>query len=130
MNELEAFQKGVCCFCETNIMGELTQLETISYKQTALCPECWIDSVRTNPVNGNRKAPVQMGLPLVGEMPAIISMPPLAMATLIAHESKLLKGAIIRVVDRGTVCNFDIIFPSTEARHGIEKFLRGTVTKN
>lgn len=124
INQIEAFQRKVCCYCEVNVDGELTRLQTFVYQKTALCPECYDDSIISDK-RKSTKAPVQMGLPLVGEMPAIISMSPLTFGTMVIHDSKLLTDCMVRVVDRGSICTFDIICSTLEVRNGIGKYLNG-----
>ena len=124
MNELEAQRKKVCCNCEDSIAGELNKLQMENYRTTALCPECWMDSVKTKS-KGNEKIPLQMGLPLIGEMPAIIQMSPVTFGLMASQESKLLRDCIIRSVYRGSICYFDIICPTLESGDAIRKYLTG-----
>ncbi len=128
LTELEAFAKGVCANCEESIRGELTALDSVKYKDTALCPECWISFVTKKSVQ-NEKIPEQKALPLLGKMPKKIGMGPVSLGTLISTDSLLLRDCVINCIFRGATCYFDVICPTQESAHGIIKYLRGTTGK-
>ena len=76
MAEIDAQRLQVCCFCEKEV-SMLTALELSNYQRTALCPNCWRDSIMTQPKNYD-KTPVQVPLPLIGNMPTLLRLPPVS----------------------------------------------------
>ncbi len=124
--QIECITNRICFFCQTNVDGELTRKQMETFGRTGLCPECFIESIRSNK-SKSTKAPVQMGLPIVGTMPALIQMSPVSFGSLVLHDSKLLRDCIIRAVYQGPICTFDIICDSDTTRQKIGDFLRGQI---
>lgn len=125
MTEIEAQQKSICCFCEKEV-SMLTALELSNYKTTALCPNCWHDSIMTKPKNYER-TPVQVPLPLVGNMPTLIRLPPLAFGQLVLYRSDLLIDCIIKPEQKSHdgYCTFTVIAPDSNVSDRIAKYLGG-----
>jgi hypothetical protein len=126
LNEIDAFEKGLCANCEKNIRGELTALDSQKYKTSALCPDCWYEFIK-NKSKYNDKLPQQLGLPLIGDSPKKIEMGPLPLGALVTHDSKLLRDCIIECVYRGPLCYFRVITPNHETSKGILDYIRGVV---
>ena len=126
MTELEALQKKVCCFCEKSVAGKLTRLDQENYRRTALCAECWLDSIRKEPKKYDR-TPVQVPLPITGNMPAIVKLPPLSFGQVVLYRSDLLIDCMIRVEQRTDIgyCTFTVIAPSDDVSNRIAKYLGG-----
>ncbi len=123
--ELDAQRLQICCFCEKKVR-RLTKLELSNYKRTALCPNCFRDSVMKQPKNRER-TPVQVPLPLVGSMPAILKLPPITFGQIVLYRSDLLIDCIIKVEEQGGngYCTFTVIAPGVESSDAIAKYIGG-----
>ena len=124
--QIEAIEKGMCMWCDVDVNGQLSKLDNEKFRSTGLCPECYIYSIRSDK-SKLTKAPVQMGLPMVGTMPAIIQMSPVSFGTMCTQNSTLLRDCIIRAVYQGPICTFDIICNDETGRNNIRDYLLGEV---
>jgi len=123
---IESIERKMCYWCEEDVAGKLQTREVAIFNRTGLCPECWIYSIKSNK-KGSDKIPVQMGLPIVGSMPAIIQMSPVSFGTLCSTRSELLRDCMIRTIYRGPICTFDIICRDEVTRNDIRDYLIGEV---
>jgi len=126
LTELDAFAKGLCANCEKSVRVELSAIDSIKYKDTALCPECWISFITRKSLQ-NLKTPLQKELPLLGDMPKKISMGPLPLGTMVCTDSLLLRDCVINCIYRGPTCYFDVICPTQDSAQKIIEFLQGTL---
>lgn len=127
MNLIESIEKKMCYWCDADCRAaNLTVRDIAIFHSSGLCPECWISSIKGNKKKSD-KAPVQLGFPIIGTMPSIISMSGLSFGMMCVNESYLLRDCIIRSVNRGTICTFDVICSSDDNRKNIAEYLQGIV---
>ena len=125
IKQSDAYRLSVCMNCEMDTKGELTATELYKYEQTTLCPECW-NYKHASPKFRTEKAPVQIGLPLIGNVTRLEFTPMQFGSTVMTHSS-IFEGAIIHPIIKTSegYCHFEVILASAEKQNELFQVLRG-----
>lgn len=114
MSDCEAYNKGICAFCEKPMRGRLpaTSEEFLLWCKDKLCAECY------QTANGQQ---VELDLPEDN----ILYFYPYRMGTMITFNSRLLTGCRIDVIEKNGIQKFIVTTPNTESCVNIRKHLKG-----